>query len=89
MNRLPGKQFITAPAGGGGGGGWVAGLVEADAAGCKAKGGRKQLRQEVGGVSTLLLPGSGCKGSWVCTPRCSWPTWPSGGERGALRKTIR
>lgn len=30
----------------------------------------------------LRLPGSGCKGSWVCTPRCSWPTRPSGGEPG-------
>lgn len=33
----------------------------------------------------LLLPGSGCKGSWVCTPKCSWPTRPSGGEPGGGR----
>lgn len=32
----------------------------------------------------LCLPGSGCKGSWVCTPRCSWPMRPSGGEPGGV-----
>lgn len=53
LNRLPGRQFITAPAGGAAGGeGGLGGLglAEADAAGFKAKGGRKQLWQEVGGA---------------------------------------
>lgn len=50
----------------------------------KAKGrkGRK-LRQEVG-TSPLCLPGSGYKGFWVCIPRCSWPSKPSGGESAGV-----
>lgn len=60
-----------------------------DAVGSEQKGrkGRK-LRQEAV-TSPLCLPGSGYKGFWVCIPRCSWLSKPSGGGIGGCGKTIR
>lgn len=85
---LPGRQFVIVPAAYGGT--WL--IPDQMRGGCMASGcgwfkakGRKgrKLRQEVG-TSPLCLPGSGYKGFWVCIPRCSWLSKPSGGESAGV-----